>query len=92
MSGRPKQLGDLLGDLDPNLAKAFEGLGREVLADAERQQAATEQAGAGAQKRQEAPGGASGGPAAQMQARPLETAPKAARRPVRRQLPDDGPR
>ena len=78
MSGRPKQLGDLLGDLDPNLAKAFEGLGREVLADAERQQAATERAGAGAQKRQEASGGASGGPAAHIQAQPLETAPKAA--------------
>lgn len=74
MSSEPKQLGDLLGGLEPKLAKAFEGLSKGVIADAERQQTAPEQAGEGAQKRQ-------GGPAeraAQAQARNEGRAPKAA--------------
>ncbi|WP_187278819.1 replication initiator protein A [Methylobacterium sp. WL12] len=55
MSSGPKQLGDLLGGLDPSLAKAFEGLGKSVMADAERQKAALEPAQSGAQESQEGP-------------------------------------
>ena len=73
MSSEPKQLGDLLAEA--GLEAKLEALGKAVAQDAAARQAAPEQAGEGAQKRQDGPAER----AAQIQARNQGRAPNGSR-------------